>query len=300
MKKSKRFLLLLVMVLGLFLLTGCTKNDVSQAIGGGKFQLDDIVVYPMAGLMWVLSKTIAFGNYGIVIILATLVVRTIAWPIYAKTNDMSLKMTLVAPEAEKIKKKYEGKDDPQSQQKMQIETMQLYKKYGIGIGGCLLPFLQMPIFIGFYRTISRIPATLKVDGHWLNVFKTTKLLGIDLALDKSNGGWQKTGVIILAVLVGLTQVFSIWVSQRRQKKSKDQQFANIPEYRKPNSPEQASTQRTMNIIMYSMAAMMVLFVLNSPAGLGLYWLVGNVYSTIQSHIGYKNSQKRLEYLKSKH
>ncbi len=300
MKNRKKILLILVVILGTFLLTGCSNNDVSQAIGTGKFQFDDLFVYPMAGLMWVISKTIGFGSYGLVIIIATLVVRTIAWPIYAKTNDMSLKMTLVAPEAEKIKKKYEGKDDPQSQQKMQIETMQLYKKYGIGFGGCLLPFLQMPIFIGFYRTISRIPATLVVQDHWLNVFRTTKFLGIDLTQDKSAGGFQETGVIILAVLVGITQVISLLITQHRQKKSKEEQFSNVPAYRKPETPQQASTQKTMNVIMYSMAVMMVVFVLNSPAGLGLYWLIGNIYSTIQSQIGHKNSQKRLEVLRNKH
>lgn len=300
MKNRKKILLILVVILGTFLLTGCSKNDVSQAIGTGKFQFDDLFVYPMAGLMWVISKTIGFGSYGLVIIIATLVVRTIAWPIYAKTNDMSLKMTLVAPEAEKIKKKYEGKDDPQSQQKMQIETMQLYKKYGIGFGGCLLPFLQMPIFIGFYRTISRIPATLVVQDHWLNVFRTTKFLGIDLTQDKSAGGFQETGVIILAALVGITQVISLLITQHRQKKSKEEQFSNVPAYRKPETPQQASTQKTMNVIMYSMAVMMVVFVLNSPAGLGLYWLIGNIYSTIQSQIGHKNSQKRLEVLRNKH
>jgi membrane protein insertase Oxa1/YidC/SpoIIIJ len=52
--------------------------------------------------------------------------------------------------------------------------------------------------------------------------------------------------------------------------------------------------------MYFMAIMMVVFVLQSPAGLGLYWLVGNIYSTLQSYIGNKKSAKRLEVLRSRH
>ena len=76
----------------------------------------DILVIPMAGLMWVLGKTIAFGNYAVVILLATVIIRTIAWPIYGKQNGMSLKMQLMQPEMSKIQRKYGNRKDPQSQQ----------------------------------------------------------------------------------------------------------------------------------------------------------------------------------------
>ena len=125
----------------------------------------------MAGIMWCIGKTIGFGSYPITIIIATIVVRTLAWPIYAKTNDMQLKMKLVEPEMQKIQKKYEGKEDQESKQRMQMETMQLYKKYGIGIGGCVMPIIQMPIFLGFYYSIRKIPACMQIDGHWLQFFK---------------------------------------------------------------------------------------------------------------------------------
>jgi len=301
--KKKKILLIAVLIMAVFVLSGCSK-DVTSAIGTGKFKLEDIFIYPMAGLMWLLawlSKNI-FGvaSYGVIIILATIVVRTMAWPIYAKSNDLGLKMKLVEPEAQKIQRKYKDKQDQQSQQRMQMEMMQLYKKYGIGLSGCIMPFIQMPIFIGFYRTISRMPETLKVEGHWLNVFDTTKFLGIDLTLGQEGSSYQKNAVIILAILVGITQVVSLIISQRRQKKLKEEQVSDIPEYRRQQNPNQKQTEMTMNIVMYGMTAMMVVFVLRSPAGLGIYWLIGNIYSTFQSYIGHINSAKRLEYLKSKH
>ena len=138
----------------------------------------------MAGIMWCIGKTIGFGSYPITIIIATLVVRTLAWPIYAKTNDMQLKMKLVQPEMDKIQAKYAEKKDQESQQRMQMETMQLYRKYGIGVGGCLMPLVQMPIFLGFYYTIRKIPACMNVEGHWLNIFKETKIFGVDMILSK--------------------------------------------------------------------------------------------------------------------
>ena len=158
-------------------MTGCNSNpeDLVKPIEGFT-EFWDIFVYPMAGIMWVVGKTIGFGNYPLTIIFSTLIVRTLAWPIYAKTNDMQLKMQLVQPEMEKIQKKYEGKDDETSKQRMSMETMQLYKKYGIGLGGCLMPFIQMPLFIGFYRTISRMPYSIKEAGNWIgSVFKTTQI-----------------------------------------------------------------------------------------------------------------------------
>lgn len=299
--KSKKKTLIIVIICALFMLTGCAKEAyLSKPLGDG-FGFWDIFVYPMAGIMWCIGKTVGGANYAMTIIISTLIVRTMAWPIYAKSNDMQLKMRLVQPEVNKIQAKYAGKDDKESQQRMQMETMQLYKKYGIGIGGCITPFVQMPIFLGFYYVIRKIPACMEVSGHWLNIFTTTSIFGVDMLLDRNAGGnTQKWGVIILAILVGLTQIASLLLSNARQKKQKAEQNSDIPEYRRPQpTDQQKSSEMTMKIMMYVMAAMMVVFVLQSPAGLGLYWVIGNIYSTLQAWIGDKTSNRRLEKLRRK-
>lgn len=315
MKNKKNILIGILLLVVMITLTGCNSNpeDLVRPIEGFT-EFWDIFVYPMAGIMWVIGKTIGFGNYPLTIILSTLVVRTIAWPIYGKTNDMQLKMQLVQPEMEKIQKRYEGRDDEASKQRMSMETMQLYKKYGIGLGGCLMPFVQMPLFIGFYRTISRMPFSIAKEGNWIgSVFETTKIFGIDMLLQQNQGydefgkiveatGWtdQKIGVLILAILVGITQLISIVLSNMRQKKQQENQVSDIPEYRRPKQNEQQQmTAKTMKFMLYFMAAMMVLFVWQSAAGLGLYWVVGNIYSTLQSWLGQLGTEKRLEKLRKK-
>ena len=55
----------------------------------------------------------------------------------------------------------------------------------------------------------------------------------------------------------------------------------------------------MKVMMYGMPIMMVIFIITSPAALGLYWFVGNIYSTFQSYIGSKSSSARLEKLRIK-
>lgn len=316
LKKNKvKYIIVGFLLFGLLILSGCAKNNATEIvykpIYGFKFPSWDFLVWPMAALMWALGKSIAFGSYGIAILIATIVVRTAAWPIYAKTNDMSLKMQLIGPEQAKIEARYLEKTDQESQQRKQMEMMQLYKKYGIGFSGCLMPLLQLPIFVAFYETLRRIPSTtssylannpdlgiskLTFDFEFMN----TTFLGIDLFKDKSAGGWQETGIWILAILVGLTQLGSQLLMTRRQKKQKEASQANIPAYRRPEVTEQQKqTDMMMKIMMYGMPVMMVVFIIGSPAGLGFYWFVGNIYSTLQSYLGSKQSEKRLEKLKTK-
>lgn len=304
---KKKLILITLLFGGVLFLSGCSGVDTTRSISG--FIFEDLFVYPIAGLFWVVAKTIGFGHYGITIIISTLIVRSIAWPIYAKTNDLSLKMQLVQPLQAKIEKKYEGKEDQASKQRKQMETMQLYKKYGIGIGGCLAPILQFPIFIGVFRTISRMPATitnldtgdLLTSGHWLRVFDNVDLFGINLLAGRAGDPIQNRGVIIFAALVGITQIISLIITQRRQKKMKESQQSDVPAYRRGQKEQtQKTTQNSMMIMMFVMTGMMVVFVLNSPAGLGLYWVVGNLFSTGQSSLTHLTSKKRLEKLKEKY
>jgi YidC/Oxa1 family membrane protein insertase len=88
-------------------------------------------------------------NYGVAIILLTLVVRMLAFPLTWKSMRSMKRMQTLAPEMEEIKKKYS--DD---QQEMQKQMMELYRSRGVNpIGGCLPMLLQMPVFIALYRML---------------------------------------------------------------------------------------------------------------------------------------------------
>lgn len=281
----------------------------------------DILVIPMAALMYGLGKSVAFGSYALVIFFATIIVRSLAWPIYGKTNDMSMKMNLIAPEQRKIEEKYRDKTDKESQQRKSMEMMQLYKKYKISFSGCFMPFVQMPIFLAFFETLRRLPFS---TAAWINSIDPTGIkigeeiitaqdlmfdfsfldpvvFGIDLFKTLEEGGtWQKIGVWILGILVAGTQLLMQFLNQRRTKKQKEDLNKDIPVYRQPQQTEQQKQMNTtMNIMMYSMPVMMLIFIIQSPAGLGWYWLVGNIYTAIQSAIGAKTSAKKIEKLKEK-
>lgn len=90
-----------------------------------------------------------FPNYGIGIILLTILLRIVTFPLYYKSIVSMKKMQKVQPELTKLREKF--KDDPQ---RMQKETMELFKRAGANpLGGCFPMLLQMPIFFAFYQVL---------------------------------------------------------------------------------------------------------------------------------------------------
>jgi YidC/Oxa1 family membrane protein insertase len=104
------------------------------------------VLIGLHGLTWL----VGLPNYGISIILLTVIVRTCMIPISLKQAKSAAKMQELAPEIQKIKDKYP--DDPMKQHSA---VQELYKKHDFNMfGGCLPVFIQLPIFIGLYRCLS--------------------------------------------------------------------------------------------------------------------------------------------------
>lgn len=262
---------------------------------------DNFFVYPV-GFLLVLFTKLCGGYYIFGLLITTLIIRTIGWPIYAKSNDMTLKMKLMEPEQAKIQEKYARRKDEESQRMMQMEMMQLYKKYKIGLGGCLMPFLQFPIFISVFRAVSRLPYTTGFAGSpdWVSAINT-KVFGVDLFADRTVGGTQQlVGIIVLCVLVVGTQVLQQLLANKKQKEAQEKAQSDVPAYRRQSVQQNNQMQNQMKIMMWTMTGMMGVFVFTSAAGLGVYWLIGNIYAIVQQYLNSKTSEKRLEKLKQKH
>lgn len=102
-------------------------------------------------LFWLLKKFYAVaGNYGWAIIFLTIITRIPFIPLINKSQQSMKKMQDIQPKMNEIKEKY--KKDPQ---RMQKETMELYKKYKVNpLGGCLPMLLQIPVFFALYKILS--------------------------------------------------------------------------------------------------------------------------------------------------
>lgn len=216
--------------------------------------------------------------YWLGLLIMTLVIRTLGWPIYAKTNDMSLKMQMAQPELNKIQEKYRNKKDQASQQRMQMETMEIYKRYKINLFGCLMPLLQMPIFIAMYQVVQRFPLTGMFDDV------NTRFLWTDLG----NTEWLPN--LPLALIVAGLMFLSQWLTTKRTQ--------SVQKHNTYQNAKAQQTQKTMKYMMYFMVVMMA-YISIGNAGIAFYWIIGTGYQLLQSYISHRNMGKRKDQLQSR-
>ena len=127
----------------------------------------------------------------------------------------------------------------------------------------------------------------------------TKVFGIDLFLNRGPAWkWQFWGVMIILVLVVGTQVAQQILTKVIQKATYRNSQADIPEYKR-QAMQQDQAGNSMKFMMYFMIVMMAVFVFQSAAGLGVYWLIGNIYSLVQMFVNYKFADRKLARLKKK-
>lgn len=109
--------------------------------------------------LYALFCMIGVENIGLCIIIFTLLIKLVLFPMALKQQKFSKLSTLMNPELQAIQKKYQGKRDNASMMKMQEETQAVYEKYGTSpTGSCLQMLVQMPILFSLYYIISNIPA----------------------------------------------------------------------------------------------------------------------------------------------
>ncbi len=194
-----------------------------------------------------------------------LLIRIILIPVQNKSIKQSENMKKAQPELMKIEKKYANRDDNEALMAKSQETMMLYKKYGINpLSGCLLAFIQLPLFFAFLEAINRVPAIF--EGSFL---------GMNLGMTPSTGIAQKKYIyIILVVLIILTTYLSF-------KKTMSSQNGQSPE-----------TQQQMKMMFVFMIVMISFASLSLPTAIALYWIATNGFAIIQSVIVQKNIGKK--------
>ena len=234
------------------------------------------------------------------ILFTTLIVRTLAWPIYSKQNSMSLKTTLMQPEMNKLQQKYANRKDPQSQQQMQMEMMKLYKKYGVNPLGCLVPmFIQFPIFISMYEVVKRLNCNQIINVNGVEIVQkgafalsNTKVFNffeLNTSFFQAERVWDKVFALTIALIYAAITLLSQHLAQKKPSYMKDYQK------KQPATQQQEQQQKQMKMMNYMMVFMFVFMALSSTS-LALYWLIGGVYQIFQSFVGRKLNERK--YLKT--
>ncbi len=137
------------------------------------FLIGDIAKLLGIIMNWLFEFTSSFGieNIGLSIILFTLVVKMLMFPLTIKQQKFSKISAVMNPEIQAIQAKYKGKSDQESMMRMQEETKAVNAKYGTSpTGGCLQLFIQLPILYALFRVINNIPAYVaSVKAVFMNI-----------------------------------------------------------------------------------------------------------------------------------
>lgn len=223
---------------------------------------NSVVFRPMLNTLVFLYSV--FGNFGVAIILFTILVRLLMLPLTNKQLQSTKKMSELQPRLKDLQQKY-----PKDRQRISQETMRLYKEAGINPLGCLGPIvIQFPIWIGLYQAIIQaLPPTpeglVGLGDHlysWLSMVHRaipvqSQFLWMDLGLPDA--------LPILPILVFVT----MWVQQK---------MTTLPS----TDPQQAQTNQMM---LWMMPAMFAFFTFQFPSGLALYWVVSNVIGIVMQY-----------------
>jgi YidC/Oxa1 family membrane protein insertase len=202
--------------------------------------------------LWLIAFLYKFiPNYGVVIILFSIIIKFVLYPLTHKSLESTQKMQKLNPQMKAIQQKY--KDDPKQQQ---AEISKLYKENGVSpLGGCLPMLLQMPVFFALYPVL-RYSISLR-QAEFIFWLKDLSAPDPYLILP-----------ILMAVFMFIQQKMMTPTSQPNAELDEKQQAA-------------AQSQKMM---MYIMPAFMFFIFKSFPSGLVLYWMIYNVLSIFQQMI----------------
>lgn len=221
------------------------------------------------------------GALGLSIIIVTVAIRLLTWPLTTKQLKSTQQMANLKPHIDRIKSEH-GHDKIKHQQ----ELTKLYKEHGVNpLAGCLPVLIQIPILIGLYNGLSKIVESGKaeflsdINSHlysqslYLTSTPPAGFIGLNLAAKPNE--WQQIGPIILAIplITGALQLI-------QSKMMVPQKPFGIKEKKKEEQMEDTMAQ-VQSQMVYLMPAMIAFFSYGFPVGLSLYWNTFTIIGIIQ-------------------
>ena len=225
-----------------------TNKELARAIDFGWF---DIIAKPLLHILNFLHKHV--HNYGIAIIILTILIKILFWPLTNKSYKSMSDMKKLQPKITELRQKYKN-----DKQKMNQELMSLYRTYNINpLGGCLPMILQIPVFFAFYKMLYQaIELRHAPFLGWINDLSAPdRLFRFNFSIPMMEPPY---GIPVLTIIMGASMLI--------------QQKMSPP----PGDPAQAKMMMAMPVIF-------TFIFINFPSGLVLYWLFNNILSIIQQY-----------------
>jgi len=223
-------------------------RKLEKAINFGWF---DIIAKPLLVTLRFFNKYVS--NYGVSIILLTILIKILFWPLTHKSYQSMKEMRKLQPMMAKIREKYKG-----NKQEMNRQLMSLYKTYKINpMGGCLPMIIQIPVFFALFRVL---PNSIELRHApfllWIkDLSSPDRLFSFPFQIPFMAPPY---GIPVLTLIMGA----SMFIQQKMTPTTGD--------------PAQAKMMMILPLVFT------VLFI-NFPSGLVLYWLVNNILSIAQQY-----------------
>ena len=225
------------------------------SLGWGIFRwINKYMFIPLFGFL-----SMFIGNYGIAIILLTIVVRIFMSPVVYKSYLSSARMKVLRPEMEEINEKLKGKENAM---KRQQETMALQRKAGVSpLSGCIPALIQMPVFFALFRFF---PANIDIRHQgflWADDLSAyDEVLKLPFKIP-----FYGDHVSLFPILASIAIFFYMQMTQSQQMNMQQPQQEGMPDM-----------QKMMKMMMYFSPIMMLFFFNSYASSLSLYYFVSNL------------------------
>lgn len=228
------------------------------------------------------------GALGFALIILTVAIRLLVWPLMSSQIKMTKKMADLKPHLDELKKKHSG-----DKKALAGAQMALYKEHGVNpAGGCLPALLQIPVFIGLYQAIINIlPGTGQANLDWVNSLlyvssmhlkslPDPNFFGLNLGVKPSE--FVKYGPALLLIPVA-TAALTFIQSKMTMPKAIKHHAGESPKETKEKEGLEESMGQVQSQMVYLMPVMIGYFAFQFPIGLAIYWNTYTILGIIQQY-----------------
>ena len=227
-------------------------KNMSVIEGGYETFWTSIFVKPLAWFIIQVGNVLK-NNYAIALILVTILIRLVLLPFTINSLRQSENLKKAQDKLNKLEKKYANKKDQNSMMMKSQEMMAIYKEYNINpFAGCLVSFLQIPLFFAFYEALNRLPVLF--EGEFLGLH-----LGMTPLMGANTGAWY---YLLLPVIVGIVTYFSFKMSRAQM----------------------GDQAKQMNMMFNIMIIMIFITSFSMSTSIILYWIISSAFSIVQTLI----------------
>lgn len=267
---------------------------------------DLFIVQPIFNLLLAIYSIVPFADFGIAVIIFTIIIRFALWPLVVRQLHQVKAMRKLQPELKKIKKASKG-----NRQLEAMQMLELYKKHEVKpFRSILILLIQLPIFIALFRVIQiftthRDQIAEYTYGFMQALAPVKKLvedpesfnhlfLGvIDITQAAISNGSINIFLVLLAILAAYTQYV---ISKQTAPQTTDKRLRDVlAEAGEGKQPDQAELNAVMMGKMIKFLPFLMFFIMLSlPGALALYYVTSNVFAAVQQHFLLKRDAEEMD------